>query len=400
MVSTSALIFFGVPSKSGNGPIPNRANFLDKHNPKSVFRRFRRIFFHAFTFFKIFIFIYFSSNPPRRDGDENGDSADAAHNSENGSIGTPPPEPPSSSKGDLVLRCIKLVLELNGFALIMSLLWSVTVLVRWLTFRVALKINDDTLAYDTMDRMYTGDYGITLSSYTTGLFGGLVVCSLPLVWTAVFGLRRTGAFVLRWLPPFLFVHAIIYAANVEINYRWLRKRFVVLEGQINIVSVVAFPVMTYLSTRLVNRLIIKKNGTAIRAVMAYMFLLVIAFVYLWIVPRLWFAPGMTNAGRIAIRLLLHPFFFETGNFIVRVFVRGRDFSADPSRLVYLVMPGTVLSGLYGRFLVATSSSTAITIGLAVALSVVEVSLRLSVGARDRWFYKIGSRFRKGKKDCE
>jgi hypothetical protein len=297
---------------------------------------------------------------------------------------------PGVRRRGLLMSTVLLVSQLNVLALLLSVLWAVPALLRFGTLRVCLRIRDDQLVFRQAERLYRLDVGPTMSWMITGLFAGLTIASVLLVWAGVLGSRRTGGIALRWAPVIVFTHGLLYTVNFEIMYRWLQEKYVLLDGQVAIISFLMFPLVTYLGSRAVERRVAAGSGIARRTVAAYMGLLAIAFGYFWIVPRLWFARSMTDGGRIAIRLVLHPLFFETANFFVRAHVRGTDFAANPSRVVYISVPGTVLAGLYGRFLVATSSSTAITLGLAAALSVIEVTLRLSVGARDRWAYKAAA----------
>jgi hypothetical protein len=127
---------------------------------------------------------------------------------------------------------------------------------------------------------------------------------------------------------------------------------------------------------------------ALRTVKAQGVIIACVVIYGLLVPRLWFAPWMTDAGRIGVRLIVHPMLFETANFFLRSLARSEDFGGDPSRVLFLVLPGVFFNGIYGRFLVAASSSTAITVILAVALSAMEIGLRISVSARDHLLHRL------------
>jgi hypothetical protein len=206
-------------------------------------------------------------------------------------------------------------------------------------------------------------------------------------WTAIYGFRRYGATLMKWAPPMVIGATFYMVAYYLVFYVVLDQGLEFLAGQSSVPIFAVFIFTTILTTRRAAELSGEKRLPKLTA-LAYLGLVVATFLYLFIIPRLWFAAWMTDVGRILIRLILHPLFFELANFAVRSLVRSVDIKAEPRRLFNLLLPGIVFNALYGRFLVAASSSTTVTIILALLLSGLEVFLRVSVGARDRLLFRI------------
>jgi hypothetical protein len=224
--------------------------------------------------------------------------------------------------------------------------------------------------------------------FLTAMPLALTLASPALVWAAVLGWRRYGHVPAVWFPAFgLGLPLCLVAISIVVT-RVLRIDDTLIGNFAPGVFVVLLIVpVFYLTSRPAER-ITGIPRLALRLVKAQGMMIVCVVAYGMIVPRLWFAPWMTDAGRIGIRLVLHPLLFETANFFTRSLARSEDFGGDPSRVLFLVLPGVFFNGIYGRFLVGASSSTAITVILAIALSATEIGLRISVSARDHLLHRL------------
>jgi hypothetical protein len=120
--------------------------------------------------------------------------------------------------------------------------------------------------------------------------------------------------------------------------------------------------------------------------LACIMLVVTSAFYFFIIPRLWFSGGAGAGTRAGIRIVVHPLLWEAAFLFHRMAARRWDDSEDQgvrSRLALFVMPVTVLSGVWGRILISSSGSLLVTLGISLVVGILEVSLRLSSGFRDK-----------------
>ncbi len=128
----------------------------------------------------------------------------------------------------------------------------------------------------------------------------------------------------------------------------------------------------------------------LRVSRAYLIILGTAAAYFFIVPRLWFREGATIVDHALIRVVMHPILFEASSLAVRIFSRGTDFGphANEKMIPILVSSQLLMSSLYGRFLIASSSSFLITMAFSLVVGAIECALRLSSGKRDWLWFRL------------
>jgi hypothetical protein len=288
----------------------------------------------------------------------------------------------------LAPRVARFLVEVNLTALALVAAFSAVIAFRWLVMEHTGSRGDGPRADRKLDvHAYKLDARELMFWVSGGMMCGCVLMFPVIAWTAIYGFRRYGATLMAWAPSMFFGMIAYFVAYFLVFYRVFGQGFEVVTGQSSVIVFVTFVFTTAWTSKRAGLLSGEKRLPKLTSI-AFIGLVLATFLYFFIIPRLWFADWMTDTGRVLIRLILHPLFFELANFAVRTLVRSVDIKAEPRRLFNLLLPGVVLNALYGRFLVAASSSTTVTIILALLLSGLEVFLRVSVGARDRLLYRI------------
>ena len=108
--------------------------------------------------------------------------------------------------------------------------------------------------------------------------------------------------------------------------------------------------------------------------------------YTLLLPHVWAAMS-SDWHRAAFRLVIHPLVFELSMIAVRM--GGRTMRlVDPRVFSFLLLNFQLANALFGRFLVAATEHQASTVIISILLALQETTLRLSVGGRDRFLFRL------------
>ena len=205
------------------------------------------------------------------------------------------------------------------------------------------------------------------------------IMATGLMMWAMFGKRASRGLWIALVSTFI---ALVLYAPVE---------FLILPPEVRRPFFVLYFAM-YVSAGLIvaratQRLV---NDRVLRRVAVPQFIAVIVYtIYSLLIPSIW--SFMTNdLQRGIFRIVVHPIIFELAMFSVRAGARS-SLHSDPRRAYLTLISLQMLNANYGRFLVAATDDSRSTIIISVVLALQEVLLRLSVGARDRFFFKLFNR---------
>ena len=321
------------------------------------------------------------------------------------SIARPPPPVPSllflsgvTTHKEAFRRTFLLFIQLNATALACALLAAAIV------FAVAASAHNALLALPGMaDGQLVGPYDRVLEP---SLFspGWAALKSLPTYWLLrwLWGFSTT-LFVICGIAP-IYVYAIwrekapmrtilrrVFLPSAVLLACWAAQIALYTGGVIYVPT--AYPSMVNILVFLINSIVTGFTvATAfgqkeLRWAVPVPIVLVgvISYLFFQFFPLLW--TSTSNTGRVLLRLVLQPLIFE----VVFVFSRAcaRLYtSAEPRRLVFVLLGAQMIYSMYGRFLLVTMGSTLVTVLATIGLALQELVLRLTVRQRDWVVYRL------------